>query len=146
MSKNNGKASEKAYLDFLKHVMDTDPRFIVGRFPDTHDARNFLPTQPSDYYATFRGQAYLVEVKSSIDPARFPLKNISTKQLGYAMRYLKAGWKSMFIINRVPTNEWFFVSFETVFERFKSSKASWNWEELEPYKRDITHNFWSKHE
>lgn len=143
MSKNNGKGSEKAYLEFLKQVMATDPRFIVGRFPDTHDARNFLPTQPSDYYATFRGQAYLVEVKSSIDPVRFPLKNISSKQLGYAMRYIKAGWKSIFVINRVPTNEWFFIDFVAVLEQFKSSKASWKWEELEAFKKPINHNFWS---
>lgn len=142
MSKNNGKESEKTYLGFLKAYMDNTPSFIVGRFPDTHDARNFLPPQPSDYYITSKGKSWLVEVKSSIDPKRFPLKNISGNQLGYAMRYIKAGWASMFVIHRMPTNEWFFVPFEVVITQFKSSKASFNWEDLMEFKNNLEFKFW----
>lgn len=142
MSRNNGKESEKYYLAQLKSIMDSTPKFIVGRFPDTHDARNFLPAQPSDYYITFSGTPWLVEVKSSIDPKRFPLKNISSKQIGFAMRYLKSGWKSMFVITRVTTNEWFYLPFEVVINQFMSKHASFTWEELVQYKHELNFNFW----
>ena len=143
MSKNNGKEAEKNYLSVLKVYMDSDPKFIYGRFTDTHDARSFVAPAPSDYYATYDSQPWLVEIKSSIDPARFPLKNISGSQLGFALRYSKAGWKSIFIIFSYNNLCWYFVPLAVVYEKFKSKNASWKWEELEPFKQDVNFKFWS---
>jgi penicillin-binding protein-related factor A (putative recombinase) len=142
MSKNNGKPSEKEYLAHLKCIMEANHEFIYGRFTDSSDARNLVQPAPSDYYITWRSQPWLVEVKSSVDLIRFPLKNISGSQLGFAMRYIKAGWRSMFILHHLPTQSWYFVPFSIVMDKFKSPAASWKWEELAKYKYEIKFEFW----
>ncbi len=142
--KNDGKESEKIFFSNLKKVMDDTPKFIVGRFADTHDARNFLPPAPSDYYITYDSQPWLVEVKSSLDPVRFPWKNISGKQLGYSKRYIHAGWKSIFPIHRKELDVWYFVPFEFIWAHIKTGKASAKWEELDIFIQDLDYNFWSK--
>lgn len=144
MSKNNGKASEKIFFTKLKEVMDEDNSFIVGRFVDTHDARNFLPPAPSDYYATYKGQPWLVEVKSSVDPVRFPWKNISPKQIGFSKRYIHAGWKSIFPIHRKELDIWYFVPFEFIWSQMKGGKSSIKWELLELYREDLEYKFWAR--
>ncbi len=142
MSKNNGKASEKIFFSQLKSIMDNDPKFIVGRFADTHDARNFLPPAPSDYYITYDGQPWLVEVKSSVDPIRFPWKNISGKQLGFSKRYIHAGWESIFPIHRVELGVWYFVPFKFIWAQMKGGKSSIKWDLLDIFRRDLEFEFW----
>ncbi len=143
MSKrNDGKASEKLLFLELKEVMKNETNFIVGRFADTHDARNFLPPAPSDYYITYDGIPCLVEVKSSIDPVRFPWKNISGTQLGFSKRYMRAGWQSIFPIHRVPLDVWYFVPFEFIWIQVKGGKSSIKWEDLENFREDLEYKFW----
>ncbi len=144
--KNDGKESEKIFFGELKIVMESTPKFIVGRFADTHDARNFLPPAPSDYYITYAGQPWLVEVKSSLDPVRFPWKNISGKQLGYSKRYIHAGWKSLFPIHRKELDVWYFVPFEFIWAHIKTGKASAKWDELDIFRQDLEYNFWSEND
>jgi len=140
--KNNGKISERLLFKSLKEIMDYDVNFIVGRFADTHDARNFLPPAPSDYYAAYKGTPWLVEVKSSIDPIRFPWKNISGKQLGFSKRYIKSGWRSIFPIHRVNLDIWYFLPFEFIWSQVKGGKSSIKWEELEQFRQDLDYKFW----
>lgn len=142
--RNNGKESERIFFGRLREVMAEEPTFIVGRFADTHDARNFLPPAPSDYYITSVGQPWLVEVKSSIDPVRFPWKNISPKQLGYSKRYIYAGWGSIFPIHRKELDVWYFVPFAFVWKQLKSGKSSIKWEDLDIFRRDLDFKFWEE--
>jgi len=141
--KNDGKESEKALFTELKRVMEYETNFIVGRFADTHDARNFLPPAPSDYYITYNGTPCLVEVKSSVDPVRFPWKNISGKQLGFSRRYIKAGWCSLFVIHRVDLDIWYFVPFDFIWSQVKGGESSIKWEDLLNFKEDLEYKFWS---
>lgn len=140
--KNDGKESERIYFSELKKTMDLDPNFIVGRFADTHDARNFLPPAPSDYYITFNGIACLVEVKSSLDPVRFPWKNISGTQLGFSKRYMRAGWQSVFPIHRKLLDVWYIVPFDFIWSQVKGGKSSIKWEDLENFREDLEYKFW----
>lgn len=141
--RNDGKESEKIFFTRLKEVMEDEPTFIVGRFADTHDARNFLPPAPSDYYVTYKGTPWLVEVKSSVDPVRFPWKNISGKQLGFSKRYMRAGWKSMFPIHRKELDVWYFLPFDFIWNQVRNSgKASIKWEDLEPFRNNTEYKFW----
>jgi len=71
--KNDGMASQKDYLDLLKEEMKYDINFIVHEFVDTRKARNFVESNPSDFFACYKSTPWLIEVKSSIDLARFPL-------------------------------------------------------------------------
>jgi len=140
--RNDGKDTEKIFDNLYKEEMALTKSFVFYKFIDTHAARNLVTNQPSDRLAIYNGQTYLVEIKSSNDVARFPLKNISSKQIGHAQRWSFAGAKSIFIIHRIPTNEFYFVPFSEVLAKAKSKKASWRWEELQFYKQCKEYKWW----
>ncbi len=126
MRKNDGKASEKLFDD----LYSLKPGVIWYSFVDTYRARNFVPTQPADRLLIHKGQAWLVEIKSSLDPVRFPLKNISKKQVGYGRYWRTAGVKEVFIIHHLLTNNFYFIPFKTIDEWFKEGRSSVKWDEL----------------
>lgn len=143
MKKNDGKQSEQLFDNHYKAIMAATPDFVYYRFVDSSLARNFIQAQPSDRLIVYKGMAILVEIKSSNDPVRFPLKNISKKQIGYGRRWVMAGAKSMFIIHRILTNEFYFVPLSEVNAKVASSSSSWKWDELEAFKKeDFTWKFW----
>jgi hypothetical protein len=59
-----GKAFEEEFRLYLKEVMQKHP-MASARFYDTHSAGAFLPDQPGDTIACFRGICHLFELKSS---------------------------------------------------------------------------------
>ena len=142
MPKNDGKDTERLFDGAFVARAAVELDFLFYKFVDSHAARNLIGAQPADRLIMFRGQVYLTEIKSSIDPTRFPLKNISKKQIGYGKRWTGAGAKSIFIIHRLPTDEFFFVPLSEVTLRLGSRKASWLWSELEPFKHEVTYKFW----
>jgi penicillin-binding protein-related factor A (putative recombinase) len=143
MSRNDGKKTEGLFDDFYKSHMAQTPDFLYYRFVDANLAKSLtVGSQPADRLIIYKGHATLVEIKSSIDPVRFPLKNISKKQIGYGKRWIMAGASSMFIIHRMRTNEFFFLPFEEVYKKLQSKKASWRWEELTEFKKDYRWKFW----
>lgn len=139
MRKNDGKDSEALFDD----IYVTKHGIIWYKFVDTHRARSFVPTQPADRLLIHRGQAWLVEIKSSIDPVRFPFKNISKKQVGYGRYWRIAGAKEVFIIHHLITDNFYFVPFDIVDQWFKDSKASIKWEELLQFKEDKYYEFYN---
>jgi penicillin-binding protein-related factor A (putative recombinase) len=92
----------------------------------------------------YEGQAWLVEIKSSNDKARFPLKNISKKQVGHGRYWRTGGAKEIFIIHSIPTNEFFFVPFEFIDKQFREGKSSLKWLQLAPYRREPTYEFYKE--
>ena len=140
--KNDGKESEKLLDQYLKSTMSLDKDIVFYKFVDSSAARNLINNQPADRLLIYKGKPILVEIKSSIDPDRFPLKNISKKQIGAARRWNLAGAKSMFIIHRKPTDEWYFLCLKTVWEKYESGKKSWLWSELEDKKQVMGFPFW----
>lgn len=141
--KNDGKATEKLFDSYFKSVMACTPEFVYYRFVDSSLARNIVQSQPSDRLVVYKGMAILVEIKSSVDPVRFPLKNISKKQVGYGRRWVMAGARSVFIIHNILTDEFYFVPLSEVNSKINSRSASWKWEELAKYKKEsYTWKFW----
>lgn len=59
-----GKEFEEEFRLYLKELMHKHP-LASARFYDTHSAGAFLPDQPADTIACFRGICHLFELKSS---------------------------------------------------------------------------------
>jgi len=59
-----GKEFEELFRLFLKELMQKHP-LASARFYDTHSAGTYLPDQPGDLIACFRGICHLFELKSS---------------------------------------------------------------------------------
>jgi len=144
--KNDGMASQKDYLDLLKEEMKYDINFIVHEFVDTRKARNFVESNPSDFFACYKSTPWLIEVKSSIDLARFPLKNIKGTQIGLGRRYMLSGWNYMFVIHHVIWDLWYFVPFDFIYKTYMSKKRSISWKDLKPFTKQKKYKFWSIHE
>jgi len=140
--KNNGMESQKKYLDYLKDVMANDINFVIAEFVDTRKARNFVGPNPSDFFGCYKATPWLIEIKSSIDCARFPMKNIKGTQFGIGRRYRLSGWKYMFIIHQKLWNYWYFVPFDFVFDLYSKGHRSIKWEALKPFLKHKTYNFW----
>lgn len=126
ISKNDGKSTEELFDDLYKN----DSTIVWYKFVDTFRARNFVPDQPADRLLIYKSQTWLVEIKSSMDLVRFPLKNISKKQIGHGRKWQKAGAKEIFIIHNIPNNEFYFVPFKYIDELFKANQSSIKWDEL----------------
>jgi penicillin-binding protein-related factor A (putative recombinase) len=144
MAKNDGKVTERLFDHYYTMQMEHNPDLVYYRFVDSNLAHSLtVGTQPADRLLIHKGQATLIELKSSIDPVRFPLKNISKKQIGYGRRWTTAGANSMFIIQKIDVvDKFFFLPFSEVHRKLKSKKASWRWEELAEFEKDYTWKFW----
>lgn len=59
-----GADFEEEFRLYLKHLMQKGPA-IFHRFYDTKSAGAFMPEQPSDFLACFKGRTHLFELKSS---------------------------------------------------------------------------------
>lgn len=140
--KNNGKPTEKIFDNLYNARASVQLEFMFYKFVDSSAARNMIQAQPADRMIMHKGHMWLVEIKSSMDPVRFPLKNISKKQIGYGKRWQGAGASSIFIIHRIETDEFFFVPLSEVLDKLKSKSASWHWSELEPFKNEAAYDFW----
>lgn len=138
MSKNDGKKTETLFDDLYKFK----PGVVWYKFIDTKRARSFVPDQPADRLLIHNGQGWLVEIKSSIDPIRFPLKNISKKQVGHGRYWRTAGAKEVFIIHHLLTDKFYFVPFDIVDQWFKDKISSIKWGDLTVYEREITYEFY----
>jgi len=138
MKRNDGKATEGLFDDLYIAKRGV----IWYSFVDTFRARNFVPNQPADRLLIHEGQAWLVEIKSSIDPVRFPLKNISKKQVGHGRYWRTAGAEEVFIIHHILTNNFYFVPFRFVDEWFKESVSSVKWEDLIIFKEAKEYEFY----
>ena len=142
MSRNDGKLTERLFDGRFVAESAIDKNLVYYRFIDSSAARNMIQAQPADRLLIYKGQPILAEIKSSVDPDRFPLKNISKKQIGYGRRWVLAGAKSMFIIHRIQTNEFYFVPLTEVLKKFESKHKSWKWSELDYFKRTADYEFW----
>lgn len=142
--KNDGMASQRQYLDYLKEIMTYDINFVVSEFVDTRKARNFVGPNPSDFFACYKATPWLIEIKSTIDCARFPLKNIKGTQFGIGRRYRLSGWKYMFVIHNLIWDSWYFVPFDFVFEIYNSGKRSIKWDEIRNFVRPYKYKFWEE--
>lgn len=138
MRKNDGKATEKIFDDIYKN----NPDIVWYKFVDTFRARSFVPDQPADRLLVSKGQAWLVEIKSSNDLARFPLKNISKKQIGHGRKWVLAGAKEIFIIHWIPRNKFFFVPFRFINKQFVAKKSSINWDDLLVFEEPKEYRFY----
>ncbi len=145
MPKNDGKLTERIFDAQFKDETARDINFVYYKFIDSHAARNLVQNQPADRLIIYMGTVILTEIKSSYDPMRFPLKNISKKQIGTGRRWVAAGTKSMFIIHRLQTNEFFFVPLTEVLKKMDSGHKSWKWSELEYFKHEATYAFWKRY-
>lgn len=139
MPRNNGKLSEKLFDDMYTFK----PGVVVYSFVDTHRARNFVPTQPADRLLIYEGQAWLCEIKSSMDKVRFPLKNISKKQVGYGRFWRTAGAKEVFIIHHIVTDKFYFIPFNLVDEWFKEGVSSVKWDDILVWQEDNGYEFYN---
>ena len=137
--KNDGKLTEYLFDDLYTNT----PGIVWYKFIDTFRARSFVPNQPADRLLIYNGQAWLVEIKSSIDKVRFPLKNISKKQVGYGRYWKTAGAKEIFIIHHLVTNKFYFVPFEQVDQWFREKVSSVKWEDLSIWQEDINYAFYT---
>jgi len=143
---NDGMASQRIYLELLKDEMKFDINFVVSEFVDTRKARNFVAANPSDLFACYKAAPWLIEVKSTIDRARFPMKNIKGTQFGIGRRYRLSGWNYMFVIHHVSWDTWYFVPFDFMYEKSTSGIKSLKWEDLKVFAKNKDHKFWSIHE
>ena len=140
MARNNdGKASEKIFDD----LYTLKPGVVIYSFVDTFRARSFVPNQPADRLLIYEGQAWLVEIKSSMDTVRFPLKNISKKQVGYGRYWRTAGAKEVFISHHLVTDKFYFVPFNIVDEWFKDGVSSVKWDDILIWQEDRTYEFYN---
>ncbi len=139
MAKNDGKASEKLFDELYKKKVG----IIWYSFIDTYRARSFVPTQPADRLLIHGGQAWLVEIKSTVDTVRFPTKNISKKQVGFGRFWRTAGVKEIFIIHHLVTNKFYFVPFREVDKWFKEGRASIKWDELLVWQEEKEYEFYN---
>ncbi len=136
--RNSGKKTEAIFDDMYKNKLG----IVWYKFTDTYAARNFVQAQPADRMLVHKGQVWLVEIKSTNDIARFPLKNISKKQVGFGRYWRAAGAKEVFIIHQIPWNKFYFVPFNFIDEKFKGKKASINWDEIEVFEREVDYEFY----
>lgn len=141
---NNGIGSQNRYYNYLKDCMTFDINFTVGDFTDSRKARNFVASNPSDYYGCYKQVPWLVEIKSSVDLQRFPFKkNIKGTQFGIGRRYMMSGWKYMFVIHHVVWDRWFFVPFKVFYELFEAGESSVPWDFLiKNFEKPMTYKFW----
>lgn len=137
--RNDGKETEKIFDDRYSHHKDV----VWYKFVDTFRARNFVPDQPADRMLIYKGVVWLVEIKSTFDLARFPLKNISKKQIGHGRAWTRVGAKEIFIIHKVPRKEFFFVPFSFINTAFEEGRSSVSWDELEVFKEDRKYEFYN---
>jgi len=142
--KNDGMASQKFYLDYLKDIMAKDISFVVSEFVDTRKARNFVGPNPSDFFACYRSSPWLIEIKSTVDCARFPMKNIKGTQFGIGRRYRLSGWKYMFVIHNIIWDSWYFVPFDYLFKLYSDGNRSVKWDSLKPFVREYKYKFWEE--
>ena len=138
MPSNDGKATERLFDEIYKGRQG----IVWYRFIDTNRARSFIPDQPSDRLLIYKGQAWLVEIKSTIDTARFPLKNISKKQVGHGRLWKAAGAKEIFIIHNLVTEKFYFVPFKFIDDAFREKRSSIYWEEFEPFEERKEYEFY----
>jgi len=139
MTKNDGKASEKIFDEIYKRKAG----IVWYSFVDTFRARSFINAQPADRLLIYKGQAWLVEIKSTIDAVRFPLKNISKKQVGFGRYWRTAGALEVFIIHHLVTNKFYFIPFSLVDEWFKEGRSSIKWDELLVWQEDKEYEFYN---
>ncbi len=138
--KNDGKASEKLFDGLYK----VKPGIAWYQFVDTYRARSFVPDQPADRLLIYEGQAWLVEIKSTNDLARFPLKNIKKKQVGHGRYWRQAGAKEVFIIHHLIWNKFYFVPFAVIDQAFKEKRSSIKWDELAVWEEPFTFEFYRR--
>ena len=119
-----------------------DPKLVYYKFVDTRKARSFVGKQPADRLLLYSSYTWLVEIKSSMDMARFPLKNIKKSQVGFGRRWQLAGALSIFIIHKIPTQEFFFVPCDIIYNKMQKGSASFKWEDLLQYRRNFDYEFW----
>lgn len=78
---------------------------VYYRFPDTHSARNFLPSQPGDHLFAIDGRVYLIEEKCS-EKHRLLESGFSSlwgkKQAAFHRIWNRAGIKSLIIFAYKP--------------------------------------------
>lgn len=137
--RNDGKETEEIF----DKIYEKKSGCVWYKFIDTYRARSFVPDQPADRLLIYRGQAWLVEIKSSMDKVRFPLKNISKKQIGHGRYWRRAGAKEVFIIHHLVTNKFYFVPFNYIDEAFREGRASIKWEELLIFQEDKEYAFYA---
>lgn len=93
---NDGKWLERMVQDAL-HDWQCERRSFFHRFPDSHDARGFLPAQPGDFLWLLPDRpAYLLEAKSTEKSAT--LKSLlDPGQCGKHRLWQRAGHQTAFI-------------------------------------------------
>jgi penicillin-binding protein-related factor A (putative recombinase) len=138
MKKNDGKETEKIFDDLYK----TKPGIVWYQFTDTYKARNVVDAQPADRLLIYQGQAWLIEIKSTIDEKRFPLKNISKKQVGAGRYWQAAGAREYFIIHQKVWNKFYFVPFTIINDFFKEGRSSIFWDEIEMWAEPKDYKFY----
>ncbi len=138
MRKNDGKKSEKIFDGLYK----TKSGVAWHSFVDSYRARSIVSAQPADRLLIYNGQAWLVEIKSTIDEARFPLKNISKKQVGFGRYWRTAGVKEIFIIHHLLWNKFYFVPFRFIDEAFIEKRSSIKWDELTVFEEEKEYEFY----
>jgi len=103
--KNDGKLLEKKLQETLKQYTEKIPSFYY-RFYDTKSARNFIPSQPGDFFLLIPGGCILLECKSSnIGNSLITLAHKNKQQIAKHKLWLRSGNPALYVYLDLNTRE-----------------------------------------
>lgn len=136
MTRNTGKPSETEFQNHWRRLGKrafcfrlADAAEISGRAGKVVAAR----AQPSDYIVTFDGVTTFAEVKSTIDPLKFPFSLLKPAQIAFATFTVAAKGEYPVYVHSLHLGRWFRVPYQLILETRAAGKASLPWTALEPY-------------
>ena len=107
MVRNIGKYFEDKVTEALKGLQETSP-CMYHRFPDSHSARNPLPSQPGDHMLLYRNNAVLIEDKASEVHETFSQglsALLKKKQAAQHLKWMRAGHETVLLFYSVISGE-----------------------------------------
>jgi penicillin-binding protein-related factor A (putative recombinase) len=140
MAKNTGKPSEASFESKLDAL---GKRAYYYRIKDAAAIRaitgviGYADETPSDYIIVINGTVEFAEVKSTVDPVRFTMSQMTKGQNAHGVRILAAGGGYNVYIHRLATDQWYCVAL-SVMQMFKAQGySSLKWEDLEAFRWEI---------
>ena len=121
-----GKNAEKIVMDIFKR-WNNKASFAFWRLPDSRAARSFIAAQPGDFGFFSGPYGGIVEVKSSLSPARIAKDKIS--QLPTLKKLEMAGAHSVILIHHSALDVWRVVKPNDL----ESGVPSWNLADFPTY-------------
>lgn len=138
MSRNDGKAAEKAWLEIMRRNSNT----VVERFWDQSDLRGRNGgravgdyPKPADFLVIQGGSMHLAEVKSVLKGVSFPFANIKTKQRTTALSMAKAGAGHLytFYVFNFELGQWFTFTGNALLRAVENDRSSIKFKDMTPW-------------